>query len=394
MRSRADEQVKVAIVTQYFPPRISGSERQADLLARLVSMKLGGCEVITTRFRSDLPSQNEAGGVLIRRLRTWDRGRVRLTINLGVSFLFFLLHGHRYGIVHTHCLSPFSLGSIIGAKLRGCRTLLKVCTIGAGGDIDKVKRHPFGKVLWKLFLQADVWVAQTPTMAQELLAAGVPADKVVMVPSAVVADLAEMPNDATRAAARAALGLPDRPTVLFVGRLVTQKRPDVLMSAWAETVRDRQASLVIVGDGPEAERIAGWKRASGCGDTVRMFGWQSDPKAFYQAADIFAFPAQGEAFANVLAEAMVHGLALVTTPVGLARHWIRDGENGVLIREDAPDELAEALKRLIEDAPLRERLGRQARKDALTLFSPEAVVGAYLDLYRRLDRNSTGLPSG
>jgi len=373
---------------------MGGAERQADLLARLVSKRLQSCEVITTRFRRDLPSRNEADGVQIRRLGTWGRGRVRLATNLGVSFLYFLLYGHRYRIVHGHCLSAFSLGSIIGAKLWGARTLLKVCSIGGKGDVANVKGHLLGKVLWRLFLQADLFVAVTPTVVRELLDNGVPGNRIVMVPNAVFTGPVEMPNDATRAAARAALDLPDRPTVLFMGRLVPQKRPDLLMRAWSEAQRDRRASLVLVGDGPEAGRIAAWKQTSGLGDTVRTFGWRSDPEAFYHASDIFAFPASDESFGNVLAEAMVHGLALVTTPVGLARHWIKDGENGLLVREDSPDELAEALKRLIADAPLRERLGRQARRDALTLFSPEVVVGAYMDLYRRLDGNSVPSPSG
>jgi glycosyltransferase involved in cell wall biosynthesis len=363
---------------------MGGAERQADLLARLMAMRLGSCEVITTRFRRDLPLRSTVDGVQIRRLGTWGSGHIRLAANLVVAFLHFLLHGRRYRIVHVHCLSAFALGGIIGAKLRGCRTLAKVCSIGTEGDAPKVKGHLLGKALWRLFLQADLFVAVTPTVARDLLDNGVPADRIVMVPNAVFSEPVEMSNDATRAIARGALGLPDLPTVLFVGRLVPQKRPDVLMRAWAEVVRDRRATLVLAGDGPEAERIAEWRRASSMGDTVRMFGWRSDPDVFYQAADVFAFPARDESFGNVLAEAMAHGLALATTPVGLARHWIRDGENGILVREDSPEDLADALKRLIADPPLRERLGRQARRDALTLFSADSVVEAYLELYQRL----------
>jgi glycosyltransferase involved in cell wall biosynthesis len=90
---------------------------------------------------------------------------------------------------------------------------------------------------------------------------------------------------------------------------------------------------------------------------------------------------------------MAHGLAVVTTPVGLASHWIRDGENGIIIREDTPGKMAVALRRLLADASLRERLGRQARTDALTFFSRDSVVGAYLDLYRKLDKNMIASPS-
>jgi glycosyltransferase involved in cell wall biosynthesis len=381
--------MRVVFAIQHFPPFISGAERQAELLAGLISKQVTSCEVITTRFRADLPLRSETGSVRIRRLRTWGSGSVRLAANLAVSFLYFLLHARKYEIIHAHSLSPFSLGSIIGGKIRGCRSLIKVSSIGDEGNVAKVKGHLLGNILWRLFLQADVFVATTPTVVRELLDHGIPGHKIAMVPNAVVTDLDEIPTSSMRAAARASLGLPDRPVVLFVGRLVPQKGLDSLMRAWTDGVRDGQATLALVGDGPEMERIHSWKQTSGCGEAVRLFGWRSDPETFYRASDIFAFPSRSEAFGNSLAEAMAHGLAVVTTPVGLAPHWIRDGENGIIIREDTPGGMAAALRWLLADASLRERLGRQARKDALTLFSPDSVVGAYLEQYRRLGKNAT-----
>jgi len=305
-----------------------------------------------------------------------------------VAFRYFLLHGREYDVVHAHSLSPFTLGSIVGGKLRGCRTLVKVSSIGDEGNVAKVKGHPLGTMLWRLFLQADLFVGMTPSVVGELLDHGVPEPRIAMVPNAVVTDLDEMPTASMRAAAKASLGLPDRPVVLFVGRLVPHKRLDLLMRAWTESVPDGRATLVLVGDGPEMERIVSWKHASPCGDAVRLFGWRSDPETFYRASDIFAFPSRSEAFGNALAEAMAYGLAVVTTPVGLAPHWIRDGENGIIVHHDTPSEMAAALSHLLADASLRDRLGRRARKDALTFFSADSVVGAYLEQYRRLGKNA------
>jgi glycosyltransferase involved in cell wall biosynthesis len=379
--------MKLAFLITHFTPPIGGAERQADFLCRLISAELGGCEVVTTRFRPDLPSRSVSDGVLIRRLATFGRKRVRLASNLAVSFLYFLWHGRRYRIVHAHCLSAFSLGGIIAAKLWGCRVLVKVCSIGKDGEADIVKRSLLGTILWKLFLRADLFVAATPSVLEDLVGHGVARDRIVVVPNAVIIDHGEGPERGTRDAARAALGLPDRPTVLVVGRIVREKGVDLLTRAWAALARRTSAMLALVGDGPEATRVVEWRRAAGCEESVRLFGWQSDPEPFYQAADIFVFPSRNESFGNALAEAMAHGLAVVTTPVGLARHWIRDGENGILISQDTPEELVEALSRLVHDASLRQRLGQQARRDALAHFAPESVIGTYLELYRRLDQN-------
>jgi len=377
--------MKLAFLITHFTPPIGGAERQADFLCRMVSAEVGGCEVVTTRFRPELPRRSVSEGVVIRRLATFGRRRVRLASNLATSFLYFLWHGRRYRIVHAHCLSAFSLGGIVAAKLWGCRVMVKVCSIGKDGEANTVKRGLLGTILWKLFLKTDLFVAVTPSVREEMIECGVSPDRIVIVPNAIMVNRAELADPARRAAARAVLGLPDRPVVLFLGRLVRQKGVDLLARAWTDVAQDGRAMLALVGDGPEAERLVEWRRAAGCEASVRLFGWQSDPEPFYRASDIFVFPSWSETFGNALAEAMAHGLAVVTTPVGLARHWIRDGENGVVISHDGLAELTEALNRLIQDASLRERLGQQARKDALALFSQETVISTYLDLYRRLD---------
>jgi len=72
---------------------------------------------------------------------------------------------------------------------------------------------------------------------------------------------------------------------------------------------------------------------------------------------------------------MAFGLPCVATEVGTTPMIIRDGENGLLVRND--DEWLSALIRLIDDPALRRRLGEQARKDAVRRYSTSAVAGDY-----------------
>ncbi len=95
------------------------------------------------------------------------------------------------------------------------------------------------------------------------------------------------------------------------------------------------------------------------------------------------FTSRDETFGNVLAEAMAHGLAVITTRVGLAEHWIRDSENGMIVNDDSKA-LAHVLRRLLADDAFRERLARQALADAREDFSPETVADRYLEIYRQL----------
>jgi glycosyltransferase involved in cell wall biosynthesis len=180
--------------------------------------------------------------------------------------------------------------------------------------------------------------------------------------------------------------------VLLVGRLSPEKGLDLLVRAWSQVPRDCDATLVVIGGGVLAERVAEWIRRSGLADRVRLVGAQLDVDPFYRAADVLVVPSRSETFGNALAEAMSHGLAVVTTPVGLASHWISHGDNGLVVRGEDGREMAAALEQLIRDAPMRHRLGAAARRQALASFAPDAVVGRYRDLYARLSNASLPAP--
>jgi glycosyltransferase involved in cell wall biosynthesis len=368
--------IRVALVIQEYD--WGGAEKQAAMIARLLAERLGTCDVITTRTDATAVT-----GVRIRRLGARrKRGPWRLR-NLLAAFAYFALHGHHYSVVHGFCLSSLVLGALLGSRLRGCRTVLRVCTVGDNGDIAKIKARRFGSMAWRLLLRADVFTAFTPAMVSELCNDGVPPARIALQVSAVTAcDSTALTSDA-RTAARAAARLPERTTVLCIGRWVAQKRIDVLLEAW-QLLGPTEATLVLAGDGPERKRIAAWYEHSGCAASVRIVGWLPHPEQLYRAADILVFVARDEAFGNVVAEAMAHGLAPITTRTGLASHWIRDDVNGIIVGAESSHQVAEALRQLIGDHARRRRLGSAAWQTARESFDSSAVVDELLCLYRQL----------
>ncbi len=384
--------MRVALAIQHFPPYPGGAEQQARVLAAHLAARLGQCDVVTSRHAPALPRESRDGGVRVVRLPTFRRGRARLVANAAMACVHFALHGGRYDVVHAHCLSPFVLGAVLGARLRGCRTLVKICTVGCGGDIAKVRASPLGPWLWRAFRTADALIATSAEVRNEALQAGAAPTRVVLVPNAI--DLPRPPradgtaDDAPPAERRTALGLPGGGICLFVGRWVRGKGLDAIMSAWPAIRAAANATLVIVGDGPLRDTLEEWARSPSVAGSVRLIGWQSDPSPYYRAADVLLAPSASEAFGNVLAEAMAHGLAAITTPVGLAAAHVRDGENGVLLHARQPEalapELAHATLGLLADEPLRRRIGEQARATARFRFGSDAVLDVYTSLYRRL----------
>lgn len=173
------------------------------------------------------------------------------------------------------------------------------------------------------------------------------------------------------------------PRLLCVARLVEKKGVEVLVDA-AALLRDRGVAFecAVVGDGPLASDMRNRASAAGLDERVRFIGPLAHERVIEQihASDVVVLPcriaADGDrdALPTVLLEAMACGVPCVSTPVGGVGEIIRQNETGILVRPDRADELALALRRLIEDETLRDRFGRAGRRRAETLFDRRRSV--------------------
>jgi len=174
----------------------------------------------------------------------------------------------------------------------------------------------------------------------------------------------------------------DAYTVLFVGRLIPRKRIGDLLTAFRDVrERIRSARLVIVGDGPEADRLKAMARAMALEDAVRFTGGlhRDALPDLYRSASVFVLPSQHEGMSNALLEAMASGLPVVTT---ISTPKLLDG-NGVAVSPGRPSQIAEALLRYGLDPELRRAHGRRSRELAEET-SWSAVAQWYLGVYRSL----------
>jgi glycosyltransferase involved in cell wall biosynthesis len=172
------------------------------------------------------------------------------------------------------------------------------------------------------------------SLGQEYFARyGVPRDRMFLTPYEPDYDLIGRVTPADVSAARRRFGLdPARRYLLFSGRLVTDKRVDLLLDAFAAVAPDRPAwDLAVLGGGPLAEALRG-RVPDGLRDRVRWLGFLGDPAAVgavYRAAAVLALPSDYEPWAVVVNEAVAAGLALVASDVvGAAAELVRPGVNG------------------------------------------------------------------
>jgi glycosyltransferase involved in cell wall biosynthesis len=182
--------------------------------------------------------------------------------------------------------------------------------------------------------------------------------------------------------------LHDPPRILAVGRLHPQKRFDLLIDV-APAIADELGGLdvVIVGEGPLAETLA--RRVKGRRAPVTFLGSRSDVDALMAQADVAVLASEWEARPLVAQEALRAGVPLVATDVGGVRDLV--GDAAVLVPPDDRRALATAIRTVLTDGALRDRLSRAGPARAATWPTVDDMVDSivvdYLEVSTRMSRD-------
>jgi glycosyltransferase involved in cell wall biosynthesis len=175
---------------------------------------------------------------------------------------------------------------------------------------------------------------------------------------------------------RAAHALGDGPLVLYAGRLVAEKGVEIIASAWPSVRGD--ATLVVVGDGPLAGRVADLPRTRMLGPLPR-----AELPVAYAASAVALLPSIPtprfkEPWGLVCNEAFEQARPIIaSTAVGaVAGGLVRDGETGLVVAPGDPAALTSAVDLVLADDALRERLGTAARA-AVQPYTYEAMADAF-----------------
>jgi rhamnosyl/mannosyltransferase len=149
------------------------------------------------------------------------------------------------------------------------------------------------------------------------------------------------------------------------------------------------ARLLVGGSGPERARWESLSAELGLTGRVQFLGDVSDADLprFFASGDIFVLPAnsRAEAFGKVLLEAMATGLPCVTTELSTGTSFVvQDGQTGFVVPPLDPAALGVALRRLLDDAGLRKKMGAAGRARVLAEFTPEKLLERTQKIYREV----------
>ncbi|MBK8507161.1 MAG: glycosyltransferase [Candidatus Competibacteraceae bacterium] len=236
------------------------------------------------------------------------------------------------------------------------------------------------------YRHADAWIGNTQGICDYLIRNGLPVERVFHIGNFIVPP---EPSPAERLMQRRRkLAVPDDALlVVAVGRLHPVKGFEDLLGAFASLpagLGGRPIYLIVVGDGPLNQALRQLAEQLAIADRIRWTGWQRNPGYFQELADLIVCPSRHEPLGNVILEAWAWRRPVVATlalgPAEIAAHQ----EDAWLVPIAAPEELAKAMRTLLEDAPLRDCLAANGHRKAITAYSEEVIVSAYLELYAHL----------
>ncbi len=291
-------------------------------------------------------------------------------------------HALAFDMVHAFQVGYSSATAVVTGNALSKPTLISLSGSGAGGDVKRHRRTPWGRLFLHAAFKADRLVTVNRTMRHELDSAGFPPDRIEEIPNSV--DLAHYRPPADREKCRRRLGIDNRRVVLYAGRLAREKGVDFLVRAFARLDLPEPVQLYILGSGPEKKRLKRLVECNGLTGLVTMPGDVDDVIPYLQAADVFVMPSLHEGLSNAVLEAMACGTPVVASRVAGNDELIQNDANGLLIDRDSPDNLAAALSRLLRDRSTMTRLSQAARESVKNNYSLEKIAGRWAALYQAL----------
>jgi glycosyltransferase involved in cell wall biosynthesis len=371
--------MRILMVAQTYYPYLNRGGRPAKVHA--MARALAQCGYPITVLTADLGPREDTpnfDGVEAIYLPTIARYRA-ITLNRG-AVSFCLQRLRTFDIVHI-----FGLYDLLGPTVAFfCRRFGIPYLVEPMGMFRPIVRNVRLKRLYlallgrRLVLNADAVIATSEQERQELIEDGVPEEKIVVRRNGI-----ERPDRLPDYGAfRKRWHIPsDAKVVLFLGRLVPKKSPDMLMDAFASCLKKEgnAKAWLLVFVGPDErdgyrEYLQAYGAKLGIKDRVLFVGplYGEEKWAALQDADVFVLPSQHENFGNAAAEAIAVGTpVIVTDRCGIAP-LVRD-QAGLVVPYDR-EALTEALWRLLTDEALHRRLRQGCRKVAEALSWDEPVA--------------------
>jgi len=417
--------MRICFVSFWFWPSVGGSQVQAEKQARQLQALGHDVTVVTFRHYWQWKRKEILDGLPVVRVGGIYRRNGRLNIGrlgylpnfIRMSLTLWRLR-RSYDVIHAFQLSPpaaligqfmhkpvilgiqsagpsetqrtqLERGAMLMADTLTETSFLKIDLkdwASGAGDIGHLPQLPLGGAMLDFLRKSNAFYQILSTRSHSYLTShGFRASQIVHIPGSVDPERFQPALERRPDPAR-----PER-EIICVARLDYAKGEDVLLHAWGRMLREPsewrahlKPRLRLVGEGECRAQMEHIVAGLGIQDSVEFLGLRTDIVDLLQQSWGFVMPSRWEGMPNALLEAMACGLPCVATRVSGSEDIVSDGVNGLLVAPEQPAEMAQALRRIIEDTELAQRLGQAGRATVVRDYQLTAIVEQCLELYRRL----------
>jgi glycosyltransferase involved in cell wall biosynthesis len=358
---------RILVLSYEYPPLGGGGAKVVQGLATQLSAADYELDVVTMGFRG-LPREQVEGNIHIHRVPC-IRFKQSMCyfpemipyILLAIPVAWRLVRKNDYMLNHSHFILPDGVVCSILRLLTG----LPFVVTAHGSDVpgynpDRFNvMHKLLRPFWKLVSGSASCIVCPSENIERLILAANPKAKTAVIPNAIEID-------------KFRPDLPPQRRMLVVTRMFERKGVQYFLRALQDINHDYEVN--IVGDGPYLDALK--QQAARNGQQVQFHGYldnQSDElKDLYETSSIFVFPSESENFPIVLLEAMVAGMAIITTSDTGCAEVV--GDTAMLVGSRDAAAIARALETLLADDQLRTDLGRRARKRVEDNYGWPAII--------------------
>ncbi|MDP2923095.1 MAG: glycosyltransferase [Candidatus Omnitrophota bacterium] len=350
-----------------------GAERVVINLAKGLDRRKFNPIVCCLTTRGELAEELENNG--IRVIVLGKKGKFDISV---IRKLAAVIRENDIDIINTHLWGANFWGRIAAKK--------------AGVKVIIATEH--NEDVWKsgLFLMLDRWlvrstdkiIAVSNKVKEFYVGKGIPEEKIEVIYNGVESkSLAGY--ESLAGSIREEFGIKKDEIVLaIIGRLVPQKGHRYLFEAVSALDGQYKVKVIVVGDGPLLRSLRSQVARLKLQEKVIFTGLRKDVKEILGITDILVMPSLREGLPMVALEAMAAGVPIIAAKVGGIPEIITDCQNGLLVDSENSKEISQAIRRLVQDRALLQKLGKNARHTFENGFTNEIMLEKTEQLYQRL----------
>jgi len=364
--------MNILYITRKFPPSIGGMQTQS------------------AQFYANLSRYNKVF------LISWGGSQAFL-------FIFFIIASIKAILLLTrYKIDVVQLGDLVLSPLVALtRSIFKIPTLAVSHGRDSAYSNLlYNRVILESVKRLDRVVCVSKNMKNRLIARGIPESILEVIPNGIAIKEFSRANNSKEmllSDIKAAydVDLSNKRVIISASRLVRKKGITEFIENVFKKISGETASLtyLIIGDGPEKDKIATAIKSNDLNNCVYMLGSVEHNSYIYKAlftiADLFIMPNikvadDAEGFGIVVLEAALMQVPVIAYNVDGISEAVHDGENGMLVDENDYARFASDVTRLLSNEKLREQCGERSKEYAEKNFNWDLIISKYIKLYYKV----------